>query len=482
MKKIMSKKRVIIPGLVFLVGLGFILMPEITGPNLSQMTQAEFLIYLDQEIVRLQEDYQIPGLSLSLLKAGELIKAEAYGYADLKQQREMTLDTPCRVQSISKSLTAWGIMKLVEAGQLELDRPVVSYLNSWEMPQTEYPLEELTIRQLLTMTGGLELGTIGARYFPQEEVPTLQESLSLEVGMRQLPGEGFYYSNVSFNLLELVVEEVTGESFNTYMERKVLRPLGMNNSTFVWSQSISPAVPTGYDLQGRPVSLYVYPEKASGGLFATGVDIANFLRAGMAAPYLMEQTVLSQESIEQMHQPAVVVPGFYGLAYEAYGFGHYLETLSSGLKAVSHGGQGYGVMTHYHLFPETGDGIVILTNSQRSWPVIARILRSWTEWLEVGQLGMSRIITGGIVLQIIVLLIFLVILARIEGIVTAIKKGEYKVTFTWQKSLRYLFAAIIFIGLFLAARQDYLFLTSVFPIISLWLGYALAGLGLILLF
>ena len=60
-------------------------MPEITGPNLSQMTQAEFLSHLDMEIVRLQEDYQIPGLSLSLFKAGEVIKAEAYGYADLDQ-------------------------------------------------------------------------------------------------------------------------------------------------------------------------------------------------------------------------------------------------------------------------------------------------------------------------------------------------------------------------------------------------------------
>lgn len=482
MNKILNKNRVIMLGLVFLVDLGFILLPEITRPNLARMTQVEFLAHLDEEIAGLQEDYQIPGLSLSMIKAGEVVKVEAYGYADLEQRSEMTLDTPCRVQSISKSLTAWGIMKLVEAGRLELDRPFVSYLNSWEMPRSEYQLGELTVRQLLTMTGGLQLGTIGARYSPQEQVPTLRESLSLEVDMRQQPGEGFYYSNVSFNLLELLVEEVTGENFNTYMEREILRPLGLNNTTFVWSESMSPAVPTGYDLQGQPVPVYVYPEKASGGLFATAVDIVDFLRAGMAAPYMMEQAVLSRESIKQMHQPAVVVPGFYGLAFEAYGFGHYLETLPSGLKAVSHGGQGYGVMTHYHLFPETGDGIVILTNSQRSWPVIARILRSWTEWLEVGHLGMNRIITGGIVLQIIILLIFLVVLARMEGIVTALKRGEYKVAFTWQNSLRYIFASIIFVGLFLAARQDYLFLTSVFPIISVWLGYALAGLGIILLF
>ena len=66
--------------------------------------------------------------------------------------------------------------------------------------------------------------------------------------------------------------------------------------------------------------------------------------------------------------------------FEAYGFGHYIETLPNGLRSVSHGGQGNGVMTHFQTVPETGDAIVILTNSQRSWPFIAYLLSDWAQW------------------------------------------------------------------------------------------------------
>ena len=482
MNKYMKKKWLIILGLVFLGGIGFIISPELIRADPGNMNQAEFVAYLDEEIIRLQNKYQIPGLSLNLIKGGEVVKAQAYGYSDLSEKRTLTLDTTFRVQSISKSLTAWGIMNLVEEGLLHLDRPFVSYLNSWEIPTTKYPLEEVTVRQLLSMTGGLQLGTIGVRYSPEEELPSLKRSLSQEVVMRQPPGQNFYYSNVSFNLLELLVEEVTGDSFASYMQREIFQPLGMDNSTFVWSRDITPPVSTGYDLQGKSVPVYIYPEKASGGLFSTGEDITTFLSYGMVELYAKEQSILSRESIEEMHQSATSVPGFYGLAFEAYGFGHYLENLPGGLKAVSHGGQGYGVMTHYHLLPETGDAIIILTNSQRSWPAIAQLLRIWTEWLGVGSVGMSRIITGGFALKIIIWLVFLIALARLGALAIALKRGEYRLIFNWYSNLRRFFAIIIFTGLFLAARQDYLFLTSVFPLLSVWLGYALAGLGVVLLF
>ena len=118
--------------------------------------------------------------------------------------------------------------------------------------------------------------------------------------------------------------------------------------------------------------VYLYPSKASGGLFATARDIARF-----AAACMNENSVLSGESIKLLYAPQSHKIGIYGLIFEAYGFGHYIEKLPNGALSVSHGGQGNGIMTHFQAVLETGDAIVILTNSQRSWPFIAYVLSDW---------------------------------------------------------------------------------------------------------
>lgn len=99
-----------------------------------------------------------------------------------------------------------------------------------------------------------------------------------------------------------------------------------------------------------------------------------FIKAGMVNYSDTGNNVLNYRSITDLYKPVVKVPGLYGIAFNSYGLGHFIEYLPEGLKAVSHGGQGHGWMTHFHFIPEMGDGIVILTNSQRSWPLIAGVL------------------------------------------------------------------------------------------------------------
>ena len=98
-------------------------------------------------------------------------------------------------------------------------------------------------------------------------------------------------------MLELLVE-VTGRDFAEYMEEEVLLPLGMYESSFTWSEELQPEVPVGYDLKGKPISVYIYPEKGSGGLFASVDDIATFVSAGMPDYFHSEQEVLTKESIK----------------------------------------------------------------------------------------------------------------------------------------------------------------------------------------
>ena len=223
---------------------------------------------MDDRVPALMAQYQVPGISMALIRDGKIAWTSAYGYARLDPPRSMTIETPCRVESISKSVTAWGVMHLVQKGLIDLDTPVASYLGSWRLPETPYEEEEVTVRRLLSQTAGMPLGSIGVRYDPEGPLPGLDDHLSREAVLFREPGTSFAYSNAGYNLLELLIEKVTGEDFASYMAREVLSPLGMENSGFLWNREWEPGVPDGHDTDGSAIPVYVYPDKASGGLFA----------------------------------------------------------------------------------------------------------------------------------------------------------------------------------------------------------------------
>ena len=449
-------------------------------------TLQEFSTYLDELIPVLMEDYSIPGVAISIIQKGTTTWSKAYGYADLEQGRYMTTDTYCRVESISKSVTAWGVMKLVEQGKVDLDKPIKQYIKDWDFPESKFSEEKVTVRQLLANTSGMPLGDIFERYSPKEKMPSLRESLSKHAVLIQEPGTSFLYSNTGYNILELLIEEVTGRDFAEYMENEVLLTLGMYKSSFNWSEKLQPEVPVGYDSNGKPISVYIYPEKGSGGLFATVNDIASFVSAGMPDYYQSEHKVLTKESINNLYMTMVEKPGIYGLVFDSYGLGYYLETLSNGRLSVANGGQGGGVMTFLQAVPETGDGIVILTNSQRSWPFFGYILNIWSKWRGFGPVGMGKIIWAQNALWLSIGLLWATMLWQSWGLVLGIICRKRRFSPLWKEFrviplIQGIFAVILAVILLWCSRQDYLFISSVFPIAYVWLGVSFSILIVVLL-
>ena len=436
-----------------------------------------FTSHLGQRIPEIMQVYDIPGVNIAIIQNGEIVWLSTFGQADLDTNRELTIDTYMRVQSISKSVTAWGVLKLVEQGKIELDIPVKKYLNNWQFPENQFSTDLITTRQLLTHTAGMPIGDFYNFYSPEEIIPSLEESLYKEARLVQEPGLSFSYSNTGYNLLELLIEEVTGKPFADYMQQEILEPLGMHHSSFEWSRQWDPPVPTGYDLSGNPIPVYVYPEKASGGLFSTVGDIAKFVIASMPE-FSSSQSVLTTEALHSMHSIKVNRIGVYNLVFDGYGFGHYVENLSDGQVAISHGGQGTGWMTHYHSVPGTGDGIVILTNSQRSWPFIAYMLTDWAEWSGLPTLGMSRIIQGNNILWSFVGFLWFAIIWEMWDLISLLVTRKNSKLYLTKKSIpervfRIGLSIIIFTGLFWSINQDYLFITSVFPMSAEWVGKSL---------
>lgn len=444
----------------------------------SDDAQIDFKQQLDQRIPVWMERFEVPGVSIALIKNGEMSWSAAYGLADLEKQTRMTSETVCRVESISKSVTARGVMKLVELGEIGLDDPVIHHLSSWEFPDSDFDIERVTIRHLLSHSSGLSLGTLGLEYAPGEEKPSLRESLSREVRFVRQPGARFNYSNVGYHLLELLIEDVTGQNFSEFMQKEILNPLKMEDSSYEWSEDFITPVPNGHNLNGEPIPVYVYSEKGAGGLFANAEDIARFVAFGMVNEFYSGENILTAQSIRELYTPVTDVAGIYALVSEHYGLGHFIETLPNGKMAVFSGGQGNGWMTHFHLVPETGDGIVILTNSSRSWPLISHILSDWAEWIGFGSVGMGLIAKAITWLWILIGLILTVSFLQMFRIIRDSMKGRRRFDLRFKQYSASQFgqlaiAVVLIFALTWSLTREYLMITSVFPGVSGWLILAL---------
>lgn len=463
-------------GLFLLAGSG-----AVAGSG-SEQTVDEFTSRIDRRVDELMDEYHIPGVVLALVREGELVWSAAYGYANIETGRPMTVDTVNRAESISKSVTAWGVMTLVEDGRLGLDDPIADHIDRRALREAGIPSDALTVRQLLSHSAGVSMGMIGREYAPDGPVPSLLESLSGELQLVRRPDSGFLYSNTGFNLLELLIEEVAGDDFAAYMQREVLDPLGMHSSSFVWSEELTPPVPLGYELDGSPVPVYVYPEKASGGLFASVEDIARFVIAGMTGP----NPVLESETIDQLYTPVVEITGLFRFVSPSYGLGHFLETLSNGEQAVWHGGQGHGWMTDFHSVPATGDGIVVMANSQRAWPLIAGVLSDWSEWNEFSPVGFAVIARLPAVAWIVIGLAGAWSTWQLWRLGAGLRSGSRALA---PLSPRLLLLRIVQagVGATLTAAviwdvaQDYSFLDPILPAVAGWLRLAVVAAAAVLL-
>ncbi|MCC5986574.1 MAG: beta-lactamase family protein [Pararhodobacter sp.] len=433
---------------------------------------------LEARIPSLMARHGVEGLNVIVLRGGREVWAGSFGMADAQAGQPMTRDRVFRVESISKPVTAWGVMHLVERGDVALDDVAWDHVTSWAPPEGTPPM---TIRQLLSSSAGLGIGDFTARYPPDGPVPTLRDSMRGDFAVIGEPGAGFFYSNIGYNVLEILIEDVTGQPFSDFMAEAVLEPLDAGSASFAWSPALAAQMPVGHGLQEQRIALHVYAARAPGGLLADIDGIAAFVRAGMDASHGGARTVLTDASVARMHQAQVAVGGVYGVVTDGYGLGHFTETLSDGRHAVWHGGQGYGWMSHFHLVPETGDAIIMLANSQRAWPLFATVLGEWSGKLGVAPVGMARVAQVWTLGLAATIALALSAGAQALRLAIAVKRGRRRLLRPglWRGMLAIGGGAVIALVLW-AAAQEYLILHSVLPGLSLWLGLATAAAGVVM--
>ena len=264
------------------------------------------------------------GSAALVLVQGDKIAAEhGFGVANAETQAPVKSDqTLYLLASVSKAVTAWGVMKLVEEGTLGLDEPVMRHLKRWRFPGSDAHRDKVTIRHLLSHTAGLDDGLGYGGFLPGEPIQTLEESLTLTkdstvgeprgVTVAREPGTGMAYSGGGYTVLQLLIEEVTHRPFADYMKEAVLQPLGMTKASFdldaIASEGRARDLATSFDTELKPHPHRRYTATAAVSLYATPQDMAQFVLA-----YTGENPVLRQETLKQMMTPQPGTAATWGL-------------------------------------------------------------------------------------------------------------------------------------------------------------------------
>jgi CubicO group peptidase (beta-lactamase class C family) len=311
----------------------------------------------------------IPSASIALIDEGRIAFASAYG-------KDATRDTVYQAASMSKFVAAIGAMRLVEDGTLDLDQDVNTKLTSWHVPSNSFDAtHKVTLRGLLSMTGGIGVpGFLG--YEVGAPLPTLVQILggappanSPPVTVIAVPGSAYHYSGGGYEIAEALMQDATGKPFPKLMQDLVLDPMGMTASSFEQPQSAAFAAKaaSGHFADGKelPGKWHVCPEHAAAGLWSTPTDLAKLLVQLADVWQGLSSIFVRRQTLEEMLTPQNGGP--YGLGAAIAGDGASLVLMKRGQNV---GYQGYLI-----LYPASGQGMVVMTNSDNGSKVAEALIK-----------------------------------------------------------------------------------------------------------
>src|SRR5688572_29443505 len=235
------------------------------------------------------DDRKLGSAALVLVHRGKIVAEHGFGIANAETRTAVRPDgTLYQLASVSKAVTAWGVMKLVQDGRIGLDEPVLRHLKRWRFEGSEPFRDKVTVRHLLSHTAGLDDGLGYGGFLPGEAMQTIEQSLasakdstvgqSRSVKVVREPGTAISYSGGGYTVLQLLIEDVTGRPFADYMKETVLQPLGMTRATFDWNE-LGSDLATAFDHDVVPQQPRRHLALASVSLYVTPRDMGRFVVA-----------------------------------------------------------------------------------------------------------------------------------------------------------------------------------------------------------
>lgn len=316
---------------------------------------------IDKFIETEMQAQRIPGLAVGIVHGDQIVHLKGFGIAD-PSGRAVTPQTPFLIFSSTKSFTALGIMQLVEAGKIELDAPVQRYL-PWFRVANEDASARITVRHLLNHTSGLpetadvDVGLLTSTDTSASAMEQRVRGLT-GVSLDRPVGATFAYVNANYVTLGLIVQAVSGQTYETYIQDHVFAPLDMRQSFTAKAAAQPHGLAMGYRYWfGRPFPADLPYNRSilpAGGLISSAEDMAHYLIAQLNQGQYGEAAILSPEGIAEMHGGETF-----------YGMGWYVVPVN-GAPVIWHGGDGTNFHSNMMLAPDGQWGVVLLENAQNN--------------------------------------------------------------------------------------------------------------------
>ena len=329
--------------------------------------------------------YKTPGVSIATINDFKIEWSKGYGKIDANTGSPVTTKTIFEAASTSKFITAALSLYFVQKGLIDLDENVNNYLKSWKIPENEFTkVEKVTLRRLLTHKSGLP--TTNYSFDEKVGYPTLFDvlngkspALNKPATPELIPGTKWQYSNIAYNVIQLLIEDISGKPFQKNAEEIIFKPLKMTNSTFVYpldpEKKTHEAMP--HDAEGikRKPSMHL-TAVAHGGLTTTPTDLAKFTLEMMNSFRGKSEKILSQEMTKKLFNKEFDLdPKMFGLPLSE-GLGVFLKGEGKNLIFFHPGGNLPGLNCWLIGWPNRGTGAVIMTNSAKGEILAIEVISS----------------------------------------------------------------------------------------------------------
>jgi len=342
-------------GLLLLVGIGCSLPTSSAGLDTHESTVAPDSRFIEiRHLIEQRVADDIPSFGISVIHKGEVLWEEAFGWADIENRTAATPHTLYSIASVSKSITATGVMLLAERGDLDLNAPIDEYVGAGIITPLAEAEQPATIQDLLTMTAGFPMGFM-AIYEPNP-VPKREDLLLHHGGIQVFPpGKIFHYSNFSLGVAEIVVESATGKSFADAMAEVLFAPAGMKSTIYSGSPTAGHHMATNYETDGTPWPTHTSMPAGGAGSHSSVSDLRQYALAHLG----YSAGVISPSIRDSMHiDPSEASQGMFAV-------GWWVVDLGDGMSLVVSDGHGAG-MALVQLLPDEDVAVICVMNTRKN--------------------------------------------------------------------------------------------------------------------
>ncbi|UYZ38399.1 cyclic peptide export ABC transporter [Clostridium beijerinckii] len=389
----------------------------------------------------------IPGLSVTVVEGNNTVYQKGFGYSDIEGKKPVTSQSLFEIGSNSKAFTALGILNLEKNGQIKIQDEVTKYI-PWLKVKYKGKEVSITIEQLLHQTSGIPFKTI-------DKIPVSSEDNALEETVKTLvdieldsePGEKFQYATANYDVLGLVIEKVTGKSYESYIEENILKPMGLNNTYLYKNETVNNDMAKGYKIGFLKQHLYEAPvyrgNKPAGYIISSGEDMAKWIKIQMDT---MNEVKFDRDIIKKSHEANRSVSAIGNEVFYADGWFIYPK------EQIAHGGNNPNYSSFIVFNAKDKVGVAVLSNTNSNYVQniglgINEILQGQSVKKDIKDLNKSADKVAIAIICISSLLVLVTLYFMIKALREVFRKQRYFKFNCIKSSLRFVLSFLFMLGL-----------------------------------